>query len=208
MPRRTAVLKTKVPRPSPKRDELVRVAEDLFDRYGFHATGVDRLIQESGVARMTMYKHFPTKNALVLAALARRDDRFWEMLEAETARRTEAGEDPVLCVFDALGAWLARDGAQGDLLLRALAEFANHDVTVAGDAVFRKKKLGDWFAGRLTAAGIAEAEVRAWDLALLFEGAAALAPVVGGEAAAGQARHAATALLRLWSLDMAAERAS
>lgn len=186
-------------RPSPKRDALVDQAEDLFDRLGFHGTGIDRLVTESGVARMTLYKHFPTKHALVLAALERRDDRFWAHLETETARRAEAGEDGILGVFDALADWLDGPGSNGDFLLKALGEFSGHDVTVAGDAAFRKKKSGPWMAARLQAAGIGNAEARAWDLVLLMEGACALAPVVGGKQAAGQARHAAQALLSAWA---------
>jgi len=199
MPRRTAVLKTKPDRPSPKKDALIRVAEDLFDRYGFHGTGVDRLVRDSGVARMTFYKHFPTKNALVRAVLEVRDARFYEFMEREAARRVDAGEDSILCLFDVFADWLARDGSHGDLLLRALAEFANHDVGVAGEAAFLKKKIGAWVQERLEQRGIANAEARAWDLVLLMEGASALTPVVGGAQAAGQARHAAAALLAAWT---------
>lgn len=174
------------------------MAEDLFDRYGFHGTGVDRLVADSGIARMTFYKHFPTKNALVLAVLEQRDRRFWEALEAGEAKQDLSGDDAVLVIFDALGEWLAQDGAHGCLILRALGEFAGHDVAVGGDAAFRKRKSGPWIAERLRKAEVAEAEPRSWDLALLMEGAIALAPVVGGREAAGQARHAAQALLKSW----------
>lgn len=187
-------------RPSPKRDALVAQADDLFDRFGFHGTGIDRVVSESGVARMTLYKHFPTKNVLVRAVLERRDTRYWEHMEAAAARRAEAGAHPVLAVFDALGEWLDGPGSNGDMLLKAMGEFSGHDVAVAGDAAFRKKKTGPWMRQRLEAAGIADAEARSWDLVLLMEGAAALAPVVGGAAAAGQAAHAAMALLRAWEV--------
>lgn len=209
MARRTAAppkaaSKAATARPSPKRDVLVAQAEDLFDRFGFHGTGVDRVVTESGVARMTLYKHFPTKHALVRAVLERRDARYWAHMETAAARRAEAGGHPVLAVFDALGEWLDGPGSHGDVLLKALGEFAGHDVAVAGDAAFRKKKTGPWMRERLEAAGIADAEARSWDLVLLMEGAAALAPVVGGAAAAGQAAHAAEALLKAWeTLDRA-----
>lgn len=197
MPARTAALKPKTVRPSPKREALVEAAESLFDRYGFHGTGIDRLVQESGVARMTLYKHFPTKNALVRAVLERRDERFWAFInEGVTARQADG--PAWLTVFDVLGGWLDTDGSQGSLLLRALAEFSGHDVAVAGDAAFRCRASGAWFQERLEAAGVDSATERAWDLALLFEGAIALTPVVGGQAAAGQARHAAEAVTARW----------
>ena len=197
MPARTAALKPKTARPSPKRDALVDVAEGLFDRYGFHGTGIDRLVQDSGVARMTLYKHFPTKNALVRAVLEHRDERFWAYINDGVAAREQDGP-AWLTVFDVLGDWLEADGSQGSLLLRALAEFSGHDVAVAGDAAFRCRASGVWFQERLEAAGIPQATERGWDLALLFEGAVAMTPVVGGKAAAGQARHAAIALTAGW----------
>jgi AcrR family transcriptional regulator len=201
MVRRTATLKSKAPRPSPKREHLLAVAEALFDRDGFHATGVDRLVAESGIARMTFYKHFPTKNALVMAVLERRDARWMASLNDGAARYEQAGEHPVLAIFSALADWLEREGSHGCLILRGLGEFSGHDVTVAGDAVFRKRKLGAWMAERLERCTISQAEARSWDLILLIEGATALAPVVGGRDAAGQAAHAATALLRCWQAD-------
>lgn len=201
MVRRTAVLKTKPARPSAKREHLLKVAEDLFDRDGFHATGVDRLVAESGIARMTFYKHFPTKNALVLAVIERREARLWKALEEGAAQRAEAGEHPILAIFGALGEWLAQEGSHGCLTLRALSEFAGHDVALAGDAAFRKRQIGAWMADRLRKCDIAQADPRSWDLVLLMEGATALAPVVGGRDAADQAAHAADALLRVWAVE-------
>ncbi|NWO04761.1 MAG: helix-turn-helix transcriptional regulator, partial [Alteromonadaceae bacterium] len=57
--------------PSPKRDLLLDTAEQLFYREGFHATGIDRIQAESGVAKTTMYKHFASKDALIEAVLER-----------------------------------------------------------------------------------------------------------------------------------------
>jgi AcrR family transcriptional regulator len=198
MPRRAAVLKEKPPRPSPKKELVLDTAEDLFDRYGFFGTGIDRVIAESGVARMTLYKHFPTKGALVRAVLERRDARQWQVIEGEAARRAAAGDHPVLALFDGLALWLESYAAQGCLLLRALGEYSSHDVTVAGDAAFRKKTAAAVFTRHLQALGVVAAEARAAQLALLFEGAAAMAPVDGGACAAAAAREAAEALLWAW----------
>lgn len=198
MPPRTATTKPKSTRPSPKRDHLVNVAEDLFDRYGFFGTGVDRLVADSGVARMTFYKHFPTKNALVRKVLEQRDARQWAYLDEAVERVSLHGVEPVLAAFDALGVWSSDEGAQGCLLLRAVGEFCNHDVAVAGDAAFRKRRSGAWFQDLLEKRGTLQADVRCWDLALLWEGAIALTPVMGGVQAAGQARHAASSLLAAW----------
>ena len=59
-----------------KRDQLIEAALELFQREGFHATGVDRILAEAGVAKMTLYHHFRSKDELILAALRLRDERF------------------------------------------------------------------------------------------------------------------------------------
>lgn len=200
MPPRSAVLKTKPPRPSPKKDLLLATAEDLFDRYGFFGTGVDRVIAESGVARMTLYKHYPTKGALVRAVLERRDQRFWQVVEAEAARLTEAGAHPLLSLFDGLAYWLEKYAGQGCLTLRAIGEYSSHDVAVAGDAAFRKKKTAAVFTRHLQALGVTDAEARGQQISLVFEGAIALSPVDGSASSALQARHVAETLLWAWDV--------
>ncbi|MCO1692374.1 helix-turn-helix transcriptional regulator, partial [Pseudomonas aeruginosa] len=54
---------------SRKREQLLSTAVDLFYREGYHATGIDRILAESGVAKMTLYKHFRSKDELIMAAL-------------------------------------------------------------------------------------------------------------------------------------------
>ncbi|HAD87737.1 MAG TPA: TetR family transcriptional regulator, partial [Rhodospirillaceae bacterium] len=61
---------------SSKRQLLIDTALDLFRREGYHATGIDRVIAEAGVARMTLYNHFKSKDELILAALRHRDSGF------------------------------------------------------------------------------------------------------------------------------------
>ena len=65
---------------SSRRDDLVETALRLFYANGFNATGIDRILAESGVAKMTLYKHFRSKDDLILAALELRDTQFREWL--------------------------------------------------------------------------------------------------------------------------------
>ena len=59
--------------PAPKRDHLLEVATSLFHRYGYHAVGLDRILETSEVSRTTLFKHFSGKDALIVSALERRD---------------------------------------------------------------------------------------------------------------------------------------
>ncbi len=65
---------------SSRRDHLVDTALAMFMRDGFHATGIDGILSQAGVAKMTLYNHFKSKDELILAALRLRDDRFRERL--------------------------------------------------------------------------------------------------------------------------------
>ena len=60
--------------PSDRREHLLDTALSLFRTGGFHATGIDKILAKAGVAKMTLYNHFRSKDELILAALRRRDD--------------------------------------------------------------------------------------------------------------------------------------
>ena len=99
--------------PSSKRELLVDTAIDLFYRDGFHATGIDKILAESGVAKMTLYKHFKSKDELILAALRKRDEIFRNDFMNAVAARAKAPRDRLLAVFDVLGDWFATRGFSG-----------------------------------------------------------------------------------------------
>ena len=87
-------------RPS-KRGELVQEALRIFYRDGFHATGMDLLSAETGISKTTMFKHFRSKEDLILAVLRLRDEQFRNWL----FRRMEQAGPPraqLLAMFDAL----------------------------------------------------------------------------------------------------------
>jgi AcrR family transcriptional regulator len=55
---------------SSPRDRIIATAKDLFYRQGFHATGINQIIKEAGVARASFYDHFPSKDDLLVAYAA------------------------------------------------------------------------------------------------------------------------------------------
>lgn len=178
-----------------RRDHLVDTALALFYRDGFHATGIDRILAEAGVAKMTLYKHFKSKDELILAALRRRDERFRDWFMAEVERRARPPEARLLAVFDALAAWFARPDFNGCMFVNASAEFARTEDPVHALAAEHKRLLLDYLKTLARAAGAAEPEALARKLELLVEGAIVAAHVCGDRAAAADARAAAETLL-------------
>ncbi len=108
---------------APPRDRILRTAAALFYRHGVHSVGIDRIIAESGVAKMTFYRHFPSKARLVAEYLAQKEAG-WQALVARFAG--DAAKPPLerlLSVFDALECSIRNPGFHGCPFIKALAEF-------------------------------------------------------------------------------------
>ena len=116
------------------RERILDTAYDLFSRHGIRAVGVDRIIESSGVAKMSLYRNFHSKDALVLAFLERREERWTkEWLVAEATARGETGAERMLAIFDVFGEWFARDDFEGCAFVNVLLEFdeAVHPIRLA-----------------------------------------------------------------------------
>ncbi len=88
------------------RERVLDAAYDLFSRAGVNGVGIDAVIAEAGVAKATLYRHFPSKDDLVLAFLERREERWTRgLVEAEARRRGETPEEQLLAVFDVFDDW-------------------------------------------------------------------------------------------------------
>jgi AcrR family transcriptional regulator len=113
----------KRPTTSDARERLVATAYSLFCRHGIRAVGIDSIIERSGVAKMTFYRHFRSKDDLVVAILDRRE-RLWtrEWLQAEVLARADAPADRMLAIFDVFDGWFHRRGFEGCLFVNALLE--------------------------------------------------------------------------------------
>lgn len=186
-----------MPRPN-KREQLLDAALRLFYRDGFHATGVDAVVAEAGVARMTLYKHFRSKDDLILAALRRRDEQFRAWFVGEVERRAKAPRDRLLALFDVLEDWYAGRADRpfrGCAFVKAMAEFSDAESPVHRAAAEHKRLLRDYIERQARAAGAAAPRELAGEFAILIEGATVMAQATGDPAPARQARRMAETLL-------------
>jgi len=176
------------------RERLIEAAGRLFGQVGIRAAGIDRILAEAGVAKMSLYKHFSGKDELVVAALHRKDELFRETFEAMVGSRREP-RARFLGVFDALEKWFGRPDFRGCLFLNAAAELVEPDCP--GREVIAAHKA--WVLGRLHGlsvdAGVPDPDSFAAQIMLLFDGAIARAYVTGDPAVAQDGRAAAMALL-------------
>lgn len=168
-----------------KRDALLDTAERLFYTEGFHATGIDRLVNEAGVARMTLYHHFPAKEELVAAVLARRHRRYLVVLRAAL---DEGPGNSVARLVDAHCAWLAERSAHGCMLVKAMGEYEHHDPAVHINALACKREVIGVIREAAARDGAGDPERLAGRVYLILEGATQALPVTGAERTRADAR--------------------
>jgi len=185
-----------VPAATVSRDRLLDTAADLFYAEGITATGVDRIVAEAGLAKPTLYAHFPSKAALVTAVLEERHRRQRDSLDAHLSERGAPPADRLLGVFDWLEAWQADGGRRGCAFLNAAAELVDAGNPARGVIAAHKRWLLDRLVELATGAELINPTELGEQLLLLVEGANARVLVDGDLDAAGQARRAAETLVK------------
>ena len=104
-------------------ERILDTAYELFSRRGVQAVGVDEVIERAGVAKATLYRHFPSKDELVLAFLERRERRWTlDWVEAEARRGGSTPEEQLLAIFDAFDGWFRRDDFEACSFINVLLE--------------------------------------------------------------------------------------
>ncbi|MEQ8355337.1 MAG: TetR/AcrR family transcriptional regulator [Kiloniellaceae bacterium] len=178
-----------------KREELVGKALLAFYAHGFHATGMDRLVVETGISKTSMYKHFRSKDDLILAAIQLRDTQFRDWLFRRMKALGGTPREQLLAMFDALGEWCDEPGFRGCLFVKAASEFQEPDHPIHIQAAAHKAQLLGHLSELAALAGAAEPKALARQLLILKEGAIVTAQVEGCREATAQAKAAATILL-------------
>ncbi|RCW37481.1 TetR family transcriptional regulator [Halopolyspora algeriensis] len=109
------------------RERILDTAYALFARRGVGDVGVDEVIAGSGVAKATLYRHFPSKTELVLAFLAEREQRWTrEFIAVESARRGATPQQQLLALFDVFDEWFHRTDFEGCSFINVLLEMHGH----------------------------------------------------------------------------------
>jgi AcrR family transcriptional regulator len=153
------------------RERLVAAAYELFARNGVQAVGVEAIIERSGVARQTLYRHFGSKQELVLAFLERREEVWtYGWLAAEVRRRERDPRRRLLAIFDVFDEWFRRPDFEGCSFINVMLEHpaADHPLHVAAAGYLaRIRAFLEELAGD---AGIADPAAFAGEWHILMKG--------------------------------------
>jgi len=110
------------------RERILAAAYELFSQRGIRAVGTEEVLAKAGVAKSTLYRHFSSKDELVLAFLQRREQRWTrEFVEAEARRRGSTPRERLLAIFDVFDEWFHRDDFEGCSFVNVLLEMGDLD---------------------------------------------------------------------------------
>jgi len=180
---------------SEARRRILETADRLFYEEGLRAVGIDRIIAEAHVAKMTLYTHFPSKDDLILAVLKQREECVSEFFRAAMGRHGRKAKNPLRTFFAALKEWFEAPGFRGCAFQNAAIELA--DPAHAGTEFVRgyKRRFGEFLHDLVEQSVGKEAAKVAPAVTLLVEGAIVTAVIQGRPDAADVARDAALKLV-------------
>lgn len=182
-----------------KRDELVQKALQAFYRNGFHATGMDKLVAETGISKTSMYKHFRTKEDLILAVLRLRDEYFRNWLYRRMDELADTPREQLIVMFDALEEWFDEPGYKGCMFIKASSEYQEASHPIHKQSADHKRMLESYITELAMKAKLEDPGALARKLLLLKEGAIVTAHLGHTDKPAQDAKAAAAHLINMHS---------
>lgn len=179
---------------SSTRERLLETAARLFSQHDYRAIGVDTIVAESGVGKMTLYRHFPTKDDLIAAYLRDTNDKFWLWFDEAVS----AADDPrgkLAAFFQALEKLATTPTCFGCPFLNAVVDFPEREHPGHVIALEHKQAVRSRFRQLAEAAGARDSAVLADQLFLLMDGAFMAVRMFGPESPALRVAQAARALM-------------
>jgi AcrR family transcriptional regulator len=153
------------------RERILESAYDLFSRRGIRAVGVEEVIERAAVAKATLYRHFPSKDDLVLAFLRQRE-QVWThgWVEAEARKRGATPEDRLLAIFDLFDEWFHRHDFEGCSFINVLLETASLEHPVGRASAEHLENIRAVLRSLATEAGLRDVEEFARSFHILMKG--------------------------------------
>jgi AcrR family transcriptional regulator len=180
---------------TPKRDHLIATAFRLFYRDGYRAVGIDTILAEAKLAKMTLYHHFASKEELIVAVLEQRSALVNEKVQTVLREAGPAPRKRLLAYFARYETFFSSKEFKGCPFIRAVAEYPDIHTPVHQAVIRHKQRDIDTLQELLSGFDIAEPKPVAQQIALLIEGALVSAHTFGNTSALAHARKAALALV-------------
>ena len=161
----------KTDEPADVRERILRTASELFYREGTRAVGVDLVVARSGVAKTTLYRHFPTKDALIEAFLRREDEDFWRQWDHVAAAHPGSPEQELDAQLQWIGDRIARAGYRGCPQINIAAEYSDERHPARKVAAAHKAELRRRLGVVARAVGLPDPDGFALKMSIIIDGA-------------------------------------
>lgn len=178
-----------------KREHLIETAQRLFSRNGYHGTGIDMILKESGVAKKTLYYHFQSKEDLIVEVLKRYDEQFSVMVDRKVNQLADNPKDRLLAIFDVAHEWFSDKHFYGCMFINAIGEYSHTDSSIRDACKGFKEKMRQYIESLCAQTGTEHPKDLSEQLALLLEGSIVTAQVSQKPNAAAVAKKTAQILL-------------
>ncbi|OIQ85206.1 HTH-type transcriptional regulator YjdC [mine drainage metagenome] len=178
------------------RDKILATATSLFESRGIQASGVDTIIAESGIAKATLYRHFPSKNLLITAYLREKSDRFYAWLNLRLSSKKANSLEILIELCELVEQWIMTPEFHGLPFHIASIEFPDPAHPINQYSAVLAVELQGYLSKIAASAGAKDPEALGQQLTILFEGAALVERLSPGVGAAKRAKNAAVTLIR------------
>jgi AcrR family transcriptional regulator len=179
----------------PARQRILEAASEMFYRDGIRAVGIDAIIARSGVAKMSLYRNFPSKDALVTAWLEERNAFFWRRWDRAEASRAGDPRGQLEAILDMVAATVSHPKWRGCPFLNTGTEFPEPDHPARTIILANKHTVRKRLRSLAAAAGAGDPDLLAQQLQLLIDGAYTIGQTLGPEGPAKKVASAGRALI-------------
>jgi AcrR family transcriptional regulator len=176
------------------KEKLFQTAARLFYQHGYRAMGVDTIAAESGIGKMTLYRHYPSKDDLIIAYLKDHNEIFWNNFEQIT-KDAPTPRKKLLAFFEGLQDYVKTPACHGCPFINVATEYPERDYPGHRIALEHKQSVRAKFRQLAREAGARNPEVLADQLFLLMDGAYVAARTFGTKNPASHLASAAKALI-------------
>lgn len=182
-------------KPSSAYERILATASQLFYQKGIPHVGINEVIAASDVAKRTFYKHFPSKDQLILEVMLYREKQWLQWFQESVEQKGKTAKEKLLATFDVLGEWYAEPDFRGCPFINAVLELANANHPVHHVSVKLRSAIRIHIMKLATEAGVRDPEAFSQQYLLLIGGASLMATIEGTPAGAQHARQALSVLI-------------
>jgi AcrR family transcriptional regulator len=177
------------------KEKILSVASDLFQTRGINSTGVDTIVAAAGTTKMTLYKHFISKELLIIEVLKKGHHDFQAWLSERLSKHSKKPTEKLQKLFDFIEEWVNSPNYHGMAFLKASAEFPEETNAIHRISAEQSEQFRTYLAGLAKDAGVKDHDGLSLQLSLLIEGAMQAEQIRRGSGALKYAKKAAKILI-------------